>query len=28
VIKDPMTVARPGTGIGFGCIYSASGSYD
>ena len=28
VIKDPQTVARKGTGIGFGCIYSASGSFD
>ena len=28
VIKDPQTVSRKGSGIGFGCIYSASGAFD
>ena len=27
VIKDPKTVAKPGQGIGFGCIFSASHGY-
>ena len=27
VIKNPMTVATPGSGIGFGCIYSATHGY-